>query len=59
MLHRFNFVNLSKGCYQGSQRERYFGNQIGSPSEELLETQALSVSLREAVMACLYGENPG
>jgi hypothetical protein len=28
------------------------------PLEELVEIQALSVDLREAVMACLSGENP-
>jgi hypothetical protein len=26
MLHRFNFVNLSRSRYQGAQRERHFGN---------------------------------
>ena len=56
MLHRFIFVKLSKRRYQGRQRERHFGTgNAGSPSEELVEIQALSVDLREAVMACLSG----
>ena len=57
MLHRFIFVNFSRSRYQGAQRERHFGtgNAGQEPLEELVKIQALSVDLREAVMACLSG----
>jgi hypothetical protein len=56
-LHRFNFVNLWKGRYQGSLVSDTLGTrETGQePLEELVEIQALSVDLREAVMACLCG----
>jgi hypothetical protein len=58
MLHRFNFVNLWESCYQGWQVfNNIFGGEAGPvPSEELVQTQALNVDLREAVMACLSKE---
>jgi chromosome segregation and condensation protein ScpB len=57
MLHRFNFVNFSGGCYQRAQVSDTFGTRnVGQvPLEELVENQAISVDLREAVMACLSG----
>jgi chromosome segregation and condensation protein ScpB len=56
MLHRFIFVNLSKPRYKERSVSDTFGTgNAGSPSEELVEIQALSVDLREAVMACLSG----
>jgi hypothetical protein len=57
MLQRFNFVNLSISSYQGAHtvRDTLTGNAGQEPLEELVEIQALSVDLREAVMACLSG----
>jgi hypothetical protein len=56
MLHRFNFVNFSGGCYQRAQVSDTLGRNVGQvPLEELVESQAISVDLREAVMACLSG----
>jgi chromosome segregation and condensation protein ScpB len=57
MLHRFSFVNFSEGCYQIAQVSDTLGTRnVGQvPLEELVENQAISVDLREAVMACLSG----
>src|ERR1700680_2598747 len=57
MLHRFIFVNLWRSTYQGAQVSDTFGTRNAGqvPLEELVENQAISVDLREAVMACLAG----
>src|SRR6202049_4570967 len=57
MLHRFIFVNLWRSTYQGAQVSDTFGTRNAGqvPLEELVENQAISVDLREAVMACLSG----
>ena len=56
MLHRFNFVNFSKGDIKGgSVSDTFATREAGQPLEELVQIQALSVDLREAVMACLSG----
>jgi hypothetical protein len=56
MLHRFIFVNLSKGRYQSAAVSDTLGTRnAGQPLEELVQIQALSVDLREAVMTCLCG----
>jgi hypothetical protein len=57
MLQRFSFVNFSGGSYHISgvfdTIETEFAGQ--QPLEELVENQALSIDLKEAVMACLTG----
>jgi len=57
MLHRFSFANFSGGSYHISgvfdTIETEFAGQ--QPLEELVENQALSIDLKEAVMACLTG----
>ena len=60
MLHRFNFVNLSRMLISGSASvsDTFATKNAGQPLEERVQIQALSVDLREAVMACLSGESP-
>jgi hypothetical protein len=56
MLQRFIFVNLWKSRYQGARVNDTLGTRNGGqPLEERVENQAISVDLREAVMACLSG----
>src|ERR1700726_3930971 len=57
MLQRFIFVNLWRSTYQGAQVSDTFGTRNAGqvPLEELVESQALSLDLREAVMACFCG----
>ena len=58
MLHRFNFVNFSglQISRSASVSDTFATRNAGQESlEELVKTQALSVDLREAVMACLSG----
>jgi len=57
MLQRFNFALFSEGRYHNSgvsdTIETEFAGQ--QPLEKLVENQALSIDLKEAVMACLTG----
>jgi hypothetical protein len=57
MLQRFSFVNLWGARYSTSASvSDTLGTNVGQePLEELVQTQALSLDLREAVMACLSG----
>ena len=55
MLHRFSFADFSEPSYPGRSVSATFGLEKPAGLEELVEIQALSVDLREAVMACLSG----
>jgi hypothetical protein len=57
LLQRFIFANLWKPRYQRSLVSDTLGARVAGqePLEELVQIQALSIDLREAVMACLCG----